>query len=254
MNVTKGESVGEKETKVSWGTWVVRGLVAASLALIASVFAGDLLQTPFGLRVAAAANVLFSLSSPQLAWYVTRAAGIIAYLLLWLSTVYGLAMPSKLFDKVLHRGYTMDFHEFLSLLSIGFLVLHIVVLTADQYLPYSLAQLLLPFLSSYRPLWVSVGAIAFYLTLLVTVTFYLRNRIGMKAFRAIHLASFVAYFGGAVHGLFSGTDSTLPTMQLMYAVTFLVVVALTGYWLSSRRKQKTAKANARLATEGRSRA
>ncbi len=177
---------------------------------------------------------LFSLNSVQLWWYVTRSAGIIAYLLLWFSTAWGLAVPSKLLDPLIDRNFTYDFHQFISLLSIGFMVLHILVLTFDRYLPYSTWQVLIPFLSPYRPLWVGIGVISAYLILLVTVTFYLRSRIGMRAFRLIHILSLAGYLGATLHGLFAGTDSALPVMTLLYKGTGLVIVFLTVYWLIMR--------------------
>jgi predicted ferric reductase len=132
---------------------------------------------------------------------------------------------------MLERPFTYDFHEFISLLAIGFTLLHIIVLALDRYLPYSTLQILVPFLSPYRPLWVGIGVISFYLSLLVTVTFYLRSRIGASAFRAIHTLSLLGYVGVTLHGLFAGTDAALPAMQLVYAGTALVIVFLTAYWL-----------------------
>jgi predicted ferric reductase len=101
----------------------------------------------------------------------------------------------------------------------------------DRYLPYSPLQILAPFLSPYRPFWVGIGVISFYLIVLVTVTFYLRTRIGVKTFRSIHYLSLLAYLGVTIHGLFSGTDSPLPMVMAMYGLTFLVVIFLTAYWL-----------------------
>jgi predicted ferric reductase len=72
---------------------------------------------------------------------------------------------------------------------------------------------------------------SFYLTLLVTITFYLRSRIGMKTFKVIHYTSLLGYFGVIIHSFFSGTDSSVPAAQWMYISTFLVVVFLTSYWL-----------------------
>lgn len=183
-------------------------------------------------------NWLFSANSVQALWYVTRSAGLIAYVLLWLSTAWGLAVSSKIFDTFLHRAFTYDFHQYLSLLAIGFTFLHVLVLLADKYLPFSVAQLLVPFLDPYRPIWVGIGIIAFYLVLLVTVTFYFRSQIGMKAFRSIHLLSFVAYLGATVHGFFAGTDTPLAATELMYAGTFLVIVFLTTYWLIGMLQKK----------------
>ena len=101
----------------------------------------------------------------------------------------------------------------------------------DRYMPYSLAQILVPFISPYRPFWVGVGVIAFYFILLVTVTFYMRNRIGTRAFRAIHFVSLLGYIGVTLHGYYSGTDTALASMKILYDVTGLAVLFLTVYWL-----------------------
>jgi len=176
-------------------------------------------------------RALFALDSVQTWWYVTRAAGLLGYLMIWLSTLWGLAVSSKIFDPWLERLFTFDFHEHLSLLGLGFVTLHVVVLLLDKFQPFSLLQVLIPFLSAYRPLWVGVGVITFYLSLLVTVTFYMRSRISQKTFRTIHYLSLVAYLGATLHGLFSGTDSPLMAVGFMYLVTFLSIIFLCTYWL-----------------------
>lgn len=174
---------------------------------------------------------LLALQGTQVTWFITRSAGWMSYLLLWLSTAWGLAVPSKLLDGLLPRNFTFDFHEFLSLLSLAFVGVHIGALYFDQYQPFSIAQILLPFLSDYRPIWVGLGGLALYLSLAATVTFYLRKRIGMRAFRLIHLGSFIAFGGAALHGLLAGTDSPLPAARLLYFGTFLSIVFLTAFWL-----------------------
>ena len=134
--------------------------------------------------------------------------------------------------------FTFDFHEHLSLLSLGFVALHVLVLMLDTYEPFSLTDILVPFVSHYRPLWVGIGIIGMYLSLLVTVTFYIRNFISMKAFRQIHYLSMAAYIGVTLHGLYSGTDSTLAFMQNLYAGTSLSIVFLCVYWLIMLRLRK----------------
>jgi methionine sulfoxide reductase heme-binding subunit len=184
---------------------------------------------------------LFATNTVQSMWYITRSAGLIAYLILWFSVFWGLAVSSKVLDRLLHRSFTFDFHEFISLLAIGFTLVHIGVLLVDQYLPYSVAQILIPFISPYRPVWVGIGVLGFYVTLLVTVTYYLRSKIGMKAFRFIHVFSLLAYLGVTAHSFFSGSDSSLPSVQAMYAVTFFSTVILMAYWLVQSAQKKQAK-------------
>ena len=213
--------------------------LGGSLFVIGAFLIGGLVaQTPAGSTISDFISHLFALDSVQLMWYITRSAGLTAYLVMWLSVAWGLAVSSKIFDRLLHRSFTYDFHQYLSLLAIGFIVLHLGSLMFDRYLPYSLPQLLIPALSPYRPVWVGVGVIAFYLTLLVTVTFYMRSKIGMKTFRAIHIFSLLAYLGVTVHGFMSGTDSSLPAVQLMYLGSFFTVVFLMTYWLLTRQPKR----------------
>jgi len=101
----------------------------------------------------------------------------------------------------------------------------------DKVEPMSLVEILVPFASNYRPLWTGIGIIAFYLSILVTVTFYVRSRISMKAFRTIHYLSIIAFVGALFHGLFAGTDFALDWTQLMYWGTFLSTVFFAVYWL-----------------------
>jgi predicted ferric reductase len=214
---------------------------AGTIVLGAIALAAMLARTGPGISLLRAANGALSLQSTQVTWFITRSAGWMAYLLLWLSTAWGLAVSSKIFDELLQRNFTYDFHEFLSLLALGFTAVHIIVLAFDQYLPFSAAQILLPFISAYRPFWVGIGVLALYLSLIVTITFYLRKQIGVKSFRLIHYLSLAAYFGAALHGLFAGTDSPLPAAQILYAGTFLFIIFLAVYWLVARLQQKNAQ-------------
>ncbi|MFN8434527.1 MAG: ferric reductase-like transmembrane domain-containing protein [Anaerolineales bacterium] len=183
----------------------------------------------------------FALDSVHIWWYVTRAAGLMGYLLFWLSTVWGFAVSSKIFDSFLERMFTFDFHEHLSLLSLGFLILHVVVLLFEKVEPLSLIEVLVPFISAYRPFWTGIGIIAFYLTALVTITFYVRKWISMKTFRVIHYLSVAAYFGSLLHSVYAGTDTSLTWVQWMYGGTTLVTVFFMVYWsalLWMRREEK----------------
>jgi predicted ferric reductase len=215
----------------------------STILLVGVIFVGMLIAITVGgsfsgSDLARQAQSLFAMNSVQLWWYVTRASGLTGYFLLWLSMVWGFAIPTGFMKPVLENVFSYDFHEHLSLLGIGFVLIHVLVLLFDKYLPFSIIQILIPFTDTYRPIWVGLGIISFYLLLLVTFTFYIRQRIGSKAFRAIHVLSIVSYLGTTLHGLFAGTDSALPITMLLYAGTFLVVVFLTVYWLITRTFKK----------------
>ncbi len=215
---------------VSLGRVLLGGIILVT-GFVATVAILSLTQSPLGALLKALFSWLFAANSVQAMWYVTRSAGFAAYLLLWFSTALGLAIPTKLFDRLIPRAATFDFHQFISLLAIGFILLHIGVLLVDRYLPFTLAQVLIPFISPYRPVWVGIGVLGFYLTLLVTITFYIRSRIGMRTFKIIHYLSLVSYLGVTIHAFLSGTDSSVPVAMLLYLGTFAVIVFLTAYWL-----------------------
>ncbi len=193
------------------------------------------LSSPLGAPASHTLTSLFATDSVQSWWYITRAAGLTAYFLLWLSNAWGLALSTKILKPILETMFTFDFHEFLSLLGLGFVLLHVIVLMFDKFLPYNLLQILIPFTGTYRPFWVGLGIIGFYLFLLVTVTFYLRQRIGQKAFRFIHVFSLAGYLGVTLHGLFAGTDSALPIAKVLYGFTFLIMLFLTVFWFVMNR-------------------
>jgi len=235
--------------KSSQFPWSILGwLAGALLLLVAGVAGATYLQSPDGSQAATFLNWLFAANSVQTMWYITRASGLVAYVLIWFSMVWGLGVSSKIFDVLLHGTFTYDFHQYISLLAIGFTFLHIGVLLFDGYMPYSVLQILVPFISPYRPLWIGIGVIGFYLALLVTVTFYMRTRIGMKAFRTIHLFSLVSYLTITLHSFMSGSDSSLPSVMVLYVVTFMVTLFMIIYWLIMLAQKNLEK---RAATKGR---
>jgi len=221
------------------GTLLVAALLFGTIVLTVSILA-----TQTG--ISQAISSLFVLDSVHLWWYISRAAGLMGYLLIWLSTIWGFAIGSKIFDSLLERVFTFDFHEYLSWLGLGFTGFHAIALLFDRVEPFSLIEVLLPFVSSYRPFWTGIGILATYLTVLVTVTFYLRSKISMKTFRSIHYLSIAAYAGALFHGLYAGTDSALPWTQIMYWGTFLSTIFFLVYWvgtlwLNSQKKVQRAR-------------
>ncbi len=181
-------------------------------------------------------------------WYITRATGFTAYLVLFVNMVLGLMMKTKLYDDLVPRWSSFDLHQFTALLALGFLGLHIFSLLFDSFLPFSLTQLFVPGTSTYRPLWIAVGIISLYALVVVTVTFYYRAQIGQRAWRVIHYASFVAFYLVLAHGVFAGSDSPELWAKLTYWVTGVVVAMLTasrfldaGTAASTSRAKTTAK-------------
>ncbi len=164
-------------------------------------------------------------------WYMARSGGIVAYLLLWFSTVWGLTLSTKITDGLVPVTIAYGLHEFLSIGAVLFGLIHSLVLLGDGYINFNLFQLAIPFLSPYEPFWIGLGTITLYLTAALTISFYVRKQIGQKVWRNLHYLTFAAFGLALVHGLMAGSDSSLTMMKLMYLGTGFTVLFLVYYRL-----------------------
>lgn len=161
------------------------------------------------------------------AWYLSRSAGLVAYLLLFLAVALGLSVRGRSLDRVIARWRVTDLHVYLSVLALGFVVLHATALLWDNFVGYTAWQILLPFTAGARAFWTGVGVIAAYLLVIVVVSFAVRRWIGYRAWRTLHYSTFGLYVIATLHGIFTGTDTAAPWVQGLYIVTGGCVLALT---------------------------
>jgi DMSO/TMAO reductase YedYZ heme-binding membrane subunit len=113
------------------------------------------------------------------------------------------------------RFLSQSIHRNLSLLCLGFVGVHVVTTVADGYVPIRLLDVVVPFRSPYRPLWVGFGALSFDLLLALLVTSALRHRIGYDSWRFVHWLAYLCWPIALVHGLGTGSDATdAPTLAV----------------------------------------
>jgi predicted ferric reductase len=156
--------------------------------------------------------------APEAYLLLSRAGGLVAYGLLWLSMALGISITSKL-SRIWPGGLAaVDVHRYVSLLGLGFTLLHVLALLGDTLLDFSLAKGLLPFSgSSYRPfIYGLMGKIGFYLMLIVGLSFYIRVRLGHRLWRLIHYLSFISFVLSLTHGVLAGTDSSTSWARGLY--------------------------------------
>ena len=179
-------------------------------------------------------------SDPKAFWYLSRSSAFTAYFLLWISMMLGTSVTNKL--SALWPGLppTIELHQFTSILGLAFGLFHGLLLMADHYINFSLLQVLLPFsTSTYKPLAVGIGQVGFYTMLIITLSFYLRKKIGPKTWRAIHFVSFATYLLVLLHGILSGSDTSSLWAQLIYLITGGLLLFMITYRIL------TSRANAR---------
>ena len=159
-------------------------------------------------------------------WLLARATGLTAYVLLTTSVLAGLTVKSRPLGARVKAAVVTDLHRFLSLLGLGAVALHGLVLTLDSTVRMPFAALLVPGLSPYRPLATGIGVLAAELMLVIYASFSLRRRIGVRNWRRLHYLTFGVFGAATVHGLTAGTDRwALP----LYAGSIAAVIGLTAW-------------------------
>lgn len=196
------------------------GLLAAAVGI---VLGGTLPQA-----TALVANAVAT-QHDNLPWYASRLLAFLGYLAITGSVVYGLLLSTKLLDVVAHRPISFALHQDLASIGLGLAAVHAALLGLDRTDPFTLAQLLVPFASPYRPVWVGFGQLALYLSGVVVGSFYVRRRIGQRAWRLLHGVTFAVFVGATAHGVAAGTDSGTAWAWWTYVAAAFAVVFLTAY-------------------------
>ena len=96
-----------------------------------------------------------------------------------------------------------------------------------------MASAVVPFTSSYRGLWLGLGAVAFDLIVALVVTSLLRQRIGHRVWRTVHWAAYLSWPIAFVHGLGTGSDGRVGWVQGVDLVCLVVVLAAVGWRLGA---------------------
>ena len=144
---------------------------------------------------------------PSAYWYLTRGTGAVALVLLTVSVVIGIAGSLRVTIYNWPRFAIDAVHRDVSLLAIVLLAVHIVTSVLDGFAPISLTAAVIPFISSYRPFWLGLGALAFDLLLAIAITSLVRRRLGYQRWRAIHWLAYASWPIAVLHGLGTGTDT-----------------------------------------------
>jgi sulfoxide reductase heme-binding subunit YedZ len=177
------------------------------------------------------------LTSNPVDWYAARAGGIVAYVLLSVNVSLGLAMTGKKSLKRWPRFALEDVHKFTGLLTGSFVVLHILAVAIDAYLPFSIVSLAVPLVASYRPIWTGLGIVAAEMLLALAFTNHYRDTKVKYAFwRKAHYMNFAVWGAATLHGVGTGTDRSTPWMIAIFAVAVGMVCGLT-VWRVLRRSQ-----------------
>jgi predicted ferric reductase len=172
-------------------------------------------------------------------WYATRATGLTAMVLLSASMVLGVLTSVRYQRPGWPRFLTVGLHRSVSLMALAFTVIHIATALADNFVPIGVQNIVIPFLTPYRTLWVGLGTVAFDLLLALIITSLLRTKMNLLSWRLVHFAAYLCWPIALLHGLGTGSDTgvrwvLLLTLACVAAVVAAVCWRLTYGWPAHR--------------------
>jgi hypothetical protein len=156
-------------------------------------------------------------------WDVARAGGFTAFGLLTLSVALGLALTLHLQSSRWPRIINSELHNHLTLLALIFTGVHILAVWIDPFTSFGWNEIFIPFASHYRPLWIALGIVAFYIGLAIGISTWLRPHIGYIWWRRLHVLTLLLYALVVVHGIATGSDTRTWWGTALYATSVLLV-------------------------------
>jgi sulfoxide reductase heme-binding subunit YedZ len=166
-------------------------------------------------------------------WYASRATGVVALLLLTGVMVLGMLVNRQGRLPGLPKFAVTGLHRNLSLLSVVFVVLHVVSAVGDGYVNIPLTSAVVPFDSPYERFWLGLGAVSFDLMVALIVTSLLRRHLSRRAWRVVHLLSYLSWPVAWAHSFFASGDLQHGVLSVIALLCAIAVVAALVWRLAA---------------------
>jgi len=166
-------------------------------------------------------------ASTALTWYVARAGGLVAFTLLTVCVLLGLLLSGRARLAGWPRFALEDVHRFAGLLTGIFLLVHGGALLLDGFMPFSLADLLVPGVAPWRPVATALGVVAAELLVALALANRFRSQLSYRFWRRTHYANFAVWLLALVHGVAAGSDSDTVWAATLYIAAAAAVAGLT---------------------------
>ncbi|SEM72037.1 2Fe-2S iron-sulfur cluster binding domain-containing protein [Cryobacterium sp. TMT1-3] len=164
------------------------------------------------------------MNDPHLWWYVSRASAMIAWALLTTSVLWGILLSTRVMRRVDNPAWLQDLHGYLGGTSLVMVGLHMVSLMIDSWLSFTVAEVLVPFATAFKPLPVALGILAFYLLVAVQGSSLMLKRLPRKFWKGLHYASYATLLLVSFHAGFTGTD----VGSLWYRIVSIALILLAA--------------------------
>ena len=168
-------------------------------------------------------------------WYTIRATGVVALVLLTVTTVLGLLSAARVRTRRWPAFAQVDLHKRATLFALVFLGLHVLTAVVDSYVHVGLLAVLVPFVSPYQTFWTGLGTIAVDLLVAVAVSSALRQRIAPRTWRGLHWLAYGCWPFAMAHALGTGTDAAQLWMDAVAAACTIAVLCALVWRIGDHR-------------------
>lgn len=168
----------------------------------------------------------------ELLWFLSRAAGLVAAVLLSATMILGLLTAGRAAPIAAPAFVRAALHRSLSLIMVVAVTVHVITAITETYVDIGWLSLLLPFTSGYERLWVGLGTIAVDLMVIIVATSLLRERISARSWRLVHWSAYAMWPIAILHGITTSTNDNLAVWTV--SLVCFVAVAAAAVWRAGR--------------------
>lgn len=186
-------------------------------------------------------------------WFANRGSGVVLVALLTLSTALGVIATVRAGSARWPRFATQTLHRNVSLLTMVMLVAHVVTAVLDEYVDLTWFDAFAPVAGKYAAknrLSLTLASIAFDVLLVVVLSSLVRARLSHRFWRGLHLASYLSWAFGVLHGFLIGTDArtqwSIAVTVASVGVVAAAVIMRLATWAHERRLHADASSGAVL--------
>lgn len=168
----------------------------------------------------------------QIMWFLTRASGIVALLLIVAAVADGLIFSGREGGRRLRPAWWMDLHRGLGGYALVFTGLHMATAFGAD-IGSGIAQVLVPGVAKASTTAYSLGVVAFYIIAVTVFSSWPRKRFGRTTWHVLHLLSIPAAVMAGVHAYQLGSDASRPfyvglSLVATFATMYPAVLRVTG--------------------------
>ncbi len=177
-------------------------------------------------------------------WYITRAAGFVAAGSLALLMLSGVGFITGTSFKFLEPLTAWATHKAIAYVFAISGTIHVVALLFDKYVPFTIAQVLVPFLSHYREisiaghhlgsLYVALGVFSMYFVLAIILTSILWVDKKPHTWKMFHFLAYLTMIFVFFHALYLGTDLMHGIFRILWIIIGVAIAIAIIYRLRRR--------------------